>query len=60
MIASFDISNPNSPVLLNQVVTQLKDQVGATIVPVGSNAFAVGGTTNNGQASLVLVDATNP
>jgi large repetitive protein len=60
VIASFDISNPTQPVLLNQVVTQLKDQVGATIVSLGSNAFAIGGTTNNGKPALVLVDTTNP
>jgi hypothetical protein len=60
VIASFDIANPHSPVLLNTVVTALTDKPGATVVPLGNNTFAVGGTSNNGMGSLVLVDASNP
>jgi uncharacterized membrane protein len=60
VIASFDISNPQSPVLLNTVVTALTDKGGATVVPLGNNTFAVGGTSNNGTGSLVLVDASSP
>ena len=60
VIASFDITNPHSPVLLNTVVTALTDKPGATVVPLGNNTFAVGGTSNNGTGSLVLVDASNP
>ena len=60
VIASFNISNPQSPVLLNTVVTALTDKGGATIVPLGNNTFAVGGTSNNGTGSLVLVDASTP
>ncbi len=60
VIASFDITNPQSPVLLNTVVTALTDKGGAFVVPLGNNTFAVGGTSNNGTGSLVLVDASNP
>ncbi len=60
VIASFDITNPRSPVLLNTVVTALTDKGGASVVPLGNNTFAVGGTSNNGKGSLVLVDASNP
>ena len=60
VLASFDITNPKSPVLLNTVVTALTDKPGATVVPLGNNTFAVGGTSNNGKGSLVLVDASNP
>jgi uncharacterized membrane protein len=59
-IASFDIANPRTPVLLNTVVTALTDKGGASVVPLGNNTFAVGGTSNNGKGSLVLVDASNP
>jgi hypothetical protein len=60
VISSFDITNPRNPVLLNSVTTQLTDVPGSFIVPLGSNAFAVGNTTLNKKAELVLVDATNP
>jgi probable HAF family extracellular repeat protein len=60
VITSFDISNPQSPQLLNSITTQLSDQYGSYVVPLGNNTFAVGNTTLNGQAQLVLVDATNP
>ena len=60
VLASFDISNPAAPVLLNTVTTQLGDKGGAFLVPLGNNTFAVGGTTNGKQAVLVLVDAGNP
>jgi uncharacterized membrane protein len=60
VLASFDISNPSSPVLLNQVTTALTDKVGANIVPLGNNTYAVGGTLNNGKSVLLLVDASNP
>ncbi len=60
VIASFDITNPQSPVLLNTVVTALTDKGGASIVPLGNNTFAVGNTSNNGNGALVLVDASTP
>ncbi|MGA6972439.1 MAG: hypothetical protein WBY93_12460, partial [Candidatus Binatus sp.] len=60
VIASFDISNPQNPALLGTVVTSLSDQPGATVVPLGSNTFAIGGTANGGNASLVQVNASNP
>jgi len=60
VIASFDITNPKAPVLLNTVVTALTDKGGASVVPLGNNTFAVGGTANNGKGSLVLVDASTP
>ena len=60
VISSFDITNPRNPVLLNSVTTQLTDVPGSFIVPLGSNTFAVGNTSLNKKAELVLVDATNP
>ncbi len=60
VLSSFDISNPTNPVLLNSVTTQLADKAGSFVVPLGSNTFAVGNTTQNLNAELVLVDATNP
>ena len=60
VVSSFDISNPRSPVLLNSVTTQLADTAGSFIVPLGTNTFAVGNTTLNGKAELVLVDASVP
>jgi probable HAF family extracellular repeat protein len=60
VVSAFDITNPRSPVLLNSVTTQLQDSPGAFIVPLGSNTFAVGNTTLNKNAELVLVDASNP
>jgi probable HAF family extracellular repeat protein len=60
VISAFDITNPRSPVLLSSVTTQLQDTAGAFIVPLGSNTFAVGNTTLNKKAELVLVDASNP
>ena len=67
VISSFDISgtiaagsSPANPVLLDSVTTQLADSAGSFIVPLGSNTFAVGNTTLNKNAELVLVDASNP
>jgi probable HAF family extracellular repeat protein len=60
VISSFDISNPQAPVLLDSVTTQLADMAGSFIVPLGSNTFAVGNTTLNNNAELVLVDASTP
>ena len=60
VLASFDISNPQSPVLLDTVVTPLTDQGGATIVAIGNDAFAVGGTAENGSPALLQIDASNP
>ena len=60
VIASFDISNPQSPVHLDSLVTPLTDQPGATVVPLGDNSFAIGGTSDNGSPALVQVDASNP
>lgn len=60
VLASFDTTNPGDPVLLNTVVTALTSKDGATVVALGNNTYAVGGTVNNGKASLVLVDASNP
>src|SRR6202044_892836 len=60
VISAFDITNPQNPVLLSSVTTQLQDSPGAFIVPLGSNTFAVGNTSLNNQAELVLVDASNP
>jgi uncharacterized membrane protein len=65
VISSFDISNPRNPVLLNSITTQLTDVPGSFIVPLGStppgsNTFAVGNTSLNKNAELVLVDASNP
>ena len=60
VISSFDISNPQSPVLLDSVTTQLADKPGSFIVPLSSTTFAVGNTTLNNTGQLVLVDATNP
>jgi probable HAF family extracellular repeat protein len=60
VLSSFDISNPTSPQLLDSVTTQLTDSPGSFVVPLGSNTFAVGNTALNGNAELVLVDASNP
>ena len=60
VISSFDITNPTNPVLLNSVTTQLTDKPGSFIVALGQNTFAVGNTSLNNKAELVLVDATNP
>ena len=60
VLASFNITNPQSPVLLDSVVTTLGDKAGPTVVPLGNNTFVVGGTTNQGTATLTLVDASNP
>ncbi len=60
VISSFDISHPQNPVLLSSVTTQLQDKAGSFVVPLGSNTFAVGNTTLNKNAELVLVDASNP
>jgi len=60
VVSAFDISNPQSPVLLSSITTQLSDFAGSFVVPLGMNTFAVGNTTLNGNAQLVLVDATNP
>lgn len=60
VISSFDIGDPQNPVLLDSITTQLSDKAGASIVSLGMNTFAVGNTTLNGNAELVLVDALNP
>jgi probable HAF family extracellular repeat protein len=60
VISSFDITNPTNPQLLNSVTTQLADTAGSFVVPLGMSTFAVGNTTQNGNADLVLVDATYP
>ena len=51
VISSFDISNPQSPQLLDSVTTQLNDAAGSFVVPLGNGAFAVGNTTLNGTRS---------
>lgn len=60
VIASFDITNPKSPVLLDSFVTTLTDSRGPTIVPIGNNSFLVGNLTNGSSPALVLVNASNP
>ena len=60
VIASFDTTNPASPVLLDAITTHLTDVPGAFIVPLGQNTFAVGGASLNSHGELVLVDATVP
>jgi hypothetical protein len=60
VISAFDITNPTNPVLLSSIATQLTDTAGSFILPLGSNTFAVGNTSLNKAAELVLVDATNP
>ncbi|HEX3748450.1 MAG TPA: hypothetical protein VHW09_31200 [Bryobacteraceae bacterium] len=60
VISSFDISNPQNPTLTSSITTQLQDSAGSFIIPLGSNTFAVGNTTLNKNAELVLVDATDP
>ncbi len=59
----FDITNPNSPVIKQTIVTTLADQSGASVVSLGNYMFAVGGATinqNNEPASplLLFVDAS--
>jgi probable HAF family extracellular repeat protein len=60
VLSSFDITDPTDPQLKNSVTTQLADSAGSFVVPLGSNTFAVGNTTLNGKAELVLVDASSP
>ena len=62
VVASFDISDPRNPVLLNTVVTTLNDVAGPSIVAIGDDTFAVGGTTigATNKPALVLIDATTP
>ncbi len=60
VLASFDITNPRAPVLLNTLTTQLTDKDGSNIVSLGNNTYAVGGTLSGGKPVLLLVDASNP
>jgi hypothetical protein len=60
VVSAFDIGSPQSPVLTSSITTQLADSAGSFVVPLGMNTFAVGNTTLNHTAELVLIDASNP
>ena len=60
VVASFDITNPQNPVLLDAIVTTLNDVPGPSIVPIGDNLFVVGNTSNSGTPGMVEVNASNP
>ena len=60
VISAFDISTPQSPMLVSSITTQLSDSPGSLVVALGNSTFAVGNTSLNGNGILVLVDASNP
>ena len=60
VVASFDITNSQNPVLLEAIVTTLNDVPGPSIVPVGNNLFMIGNTSRGGTPGMVEVNASNP
>ncbi len=59
-ITSLDVTDPRNPKVLQTIVTGLADNTGPSVVPIGNNTFAAGGTTNSGKPVLLLIDASNP
>jgi hypothetical protein len=60
VIASFDITNPQSPVLKDTIVTPLTDNPGADVVPIRGGSFVVGNVSSSGGPELAVVNASNP
>jgi len=59
-ITSLDVTDPRNPKVLQTIVTGLTDVSGPSVVALGNNTFAAGGTSNSGNPVLLFIDASNP
>ena len=59
-ITSLDVTDPRNPKVLQTIVTGLTDNTGPSVVALGNNTFAAGGTSNSGKPVLLFIDASNP
>jgi hypothetical protein len=61
VVATFDITDPRSPLLLSSTVTNYSVGVGGGAARIGSNLFAFAGVVDvNNNPVMLVVDATNP
>jgi len=61
VIATLDSSTPQSPTLLESVVTPLTDAPGGPgVIPIGNNSFLIGSASQCGTPALAAVNASSP
>ena len=61
VVATFDVTDPRSPVLLSSTVTNYSTGVGGGATRIGTNLFAFAGVADsNNNPVMLIVDTTNP
>jgi hypothetical protein len=61
VVATFDITDPRSPVLLSSTATNYSVGVGGGAARIGNNLFAFAGVVDaNNNPVMLVVDTTNP